>query len=348
MVHPVVDPGDTAPVRRASLNSLGRRRRSCATRCATGPQYDPSGPRLRATSRQTTDLSRPITSPIPAYDSPAPQPGRDHRPVLTAQRPPPPRPLTGRRTRERGRRTAYQPTSPTPPHRWLHKPRCSPPQPPRLPRHAGPRRSRLQRLPTTHQREEPLTHLIRIRLRHQTTPSSSRCFDHSESAVGCRTEIRGANPPSRTSTHEMGRSGPCPRRHTAPAGDRSRWAGAGRGQGRWAGAVGWGRGVRRVVVGWDKELPVSAHHDLSRPTRGGPIRRGTARRNRPAQPRHTLHLASLRTPVTSPPIPTTRPAITHASSRRARERRVSWAPPDPSTRANGLRTADPDYLPNAA
>ena len=88
---------DTEPGFSTSLNALGRRRRSCAARCATGAQYDPSGPLLRVTSRQTTDLSRPIRSPICGIGQPAPNPGRDHRAVLAGQPPTQrPRPRTRR------------------------------------------------------------------------------------------------------------------------------------------------------------------------------------------------------------------------------------------------------------
>ena len=119
-------------------------------------------------------------------------------------------------------------------------------------------------------------------------------------------------------------------------------------RGPWAGIVGLVRGLGQVVVGWDKELPVSADHDLSQVTRGGPIRGEQARRNRPAQPRHTLHLPSLTPDIAPYPDQRTRPTITPASSRRARERRVSWAPPDPSTRANEVENRRPRLPPNAA
>ena len=125
----------------------------------------------------------------------------------------------------------------------------------------------------------PRTTVPRRTMAPRTRPGGrrpARAFDGlTYEMVGWRIGFRGATPPSRRSTHEMGRSGQVRagtqrRPGPEPVGwVRSRWAGTGSG------------GVGQGIACLSPPRPVSAHHDLSRPTTTCP---GSPDVDRSAQP----------------------------------------------------------------
>ena len=123
--------------------------------------------------------------------------------------------------------------------------------------------------------------------------------------VGWRTGFRGANPPARTSTHEMGRSEPVRADPQRAGGESVRWNRC-----RGTGSSGLGQGITCP----NPPRPVSAHHDLSQPTTTCP-RSPDVDRSAQQKPAATTR-PSLGTPSTlpiptSPPVPTSTPADDH-------------------------------------